>query len=93
MSYDVEGKWYGPDKVAHVLFVPAISGWVAAFNPAFAIQAVILATILAMLWEASNQWYVFDGHKGVSALDVLAFLLGAGLSAGLAYMLKNGIAP
>ena len=93
MAYDVEGKWYGPDKVAHLLFVPALSGWVSAFSPADAGYAVIVAVVLAMIWEASNKWFVFNGEKGISALDTLAFLVGAGVSTGLAYMLQRGIAP
>lgn len=90
MTRSIEGKWWGPDKIAHLLFTPAISGWIAAFAPAHALAAVVIAVLLSVIWEASNHYYVLDGERGMSALDLFWFLIGGAVSALLAYALQRG---
>lgn len=73
-----EGVWYGPDKVAHFMFAPCLTGWGLVFAPSAAWAWIVLvsAILLGIAWEASNHWWVLRGQRGISALDLVAFLAG-----------------
>jgi len=75
-----EGSWHGPDKVAHALFILAITGWAAVYG--YGQLGWGVAIILGAVWEVSNQWLVGKGPRGMSILDLLGFLVG-GVGAGL----------
>lgn len=83
----IEGSWYGADKVAHFLVVPAVTGWAHVFLPGQpAILLWLITTALCTGWEISNYWYVIKGTRGVSILDGLAFFLGTMLAGGLLWL-------
>lgn len=83
----IEGSWYGPDKVAHLLVVPAVTGWAHIFWPgAPAVLLWLISTVLCLSWEISNYWMVLRGRTGVSILDGLAFLAGSILAGGLLWL-------
>lgn len=75
-----EGSWYGPDKLAHALFILAVTGWSACYGHGQLGWAVSI--LVAVLWEISNRWWVDSGRRGMSILDLLGFLVG-GMGAGL----------
>lgn len=79
-----EGSWLGPDKVAHILIPPAITGWAAAYAPGWPAAAAWIGSVIACgVWELSNQWYVFSGKKGISIKDFMAFLAGGFIAGAL----------
>jgi hypothetical protein len=79
----IEGLWWGSDKVAHFLVPLAVTPWVALYaGSGWAKLALVLTLFLCMAWEGSNYFRVLRGKRGVSILDLLAFLVG-GIAAGL----------
>ena len=79
----LEGSWWGPDKVAHFLVPLAVTPWVGLyFGLDWAKVGLVLTLFLCMCWEGSNYFRVLRGKRGVSILDLLAFLVG-GIAAGL----------
>ena len=79
---ELEGLWWGPDKVAHFLFPIAVTGWAAALHRRWAKVWWIGSILLTGVWELSNRWAVLSGFTGISILDFQGFLLG-GFVAGL----------
>ncbi len=72
----IEGSPFGPDKVAHFLLAPAITGWACALHPDWALIWWLGAILLGAVWELSNHRWVIKGETGISVLDMLAFLAG-----------------
>ena len=72
----IEGSPFGPDKVAHALFCPALTfvgGW---WSPENVLVWWLVSLGVGLLWELSNHWFVFTGTRGISILDAFAFALG-----------------
>jgi hypothetical protein len=82
---DIEGSPLGPDKVAHALFVIAWAGWSMVWWPAGYGWAVLIPMALGLGWEASNHWFVFHGRRGISLLDLVGFMAGGLVAAGMVW--------
>jgi hypothetical protein len=88
----IEGSWAGPDKIAHFLWPLAWSGWIVAFRPARYAWGPIIGVLTGLVWEVSNQFFVFEGKVGVSLYDSMSFMAGgfaAGILAALAARRKD----
>ena len=84
----VEGSWFGPDKIAHILFPLAATGWVVAFKPARYAWGPVVGVLAGLTWEISNSFWVIEGSPGISLMDGMGFMVG-GILAGLLALLHR----